>query len=273
MTMSTSALYSIRMRAASGGQHLSGVERIVPLMLLDETVQSCLERAWTKDRGPDTVAVTVEPLEREMVRELISLDLRDLRVDSICDCRKAALLVLQAVGVSLPAALEAMRLLDRGPSSSGTVMRGAMIMDAQSGKRLERDQDRGLRVSRFDWSAEAYGMIDCELRRIGLLHFRTREALALATKAAHASGMLAELCWSDDGDYTAGYVASRGLGYVRLPKLKQVGSTRGGRAFFVDPSMCDLNAFSVYLQSCPVLIADIGRCIAAADIESVLRGS
>jgi 6-carboxyhexanoate--CoA ligase len=272
MTMSTSPLYSIRMRAASGGQHLSGAERIVPAALLDKTVQTCLERAWTKDRSPDTVAVTVEPVESGAVRELTALDLCDLQVSGISNCRSAAAMLLKASGVFLPAAIEATRLLDRGPSTSGTSMRGAMIMDVRSGERLEKDRDRGLRVSRFDWSSGAYGMIDLELRRMGLLHFRTREALALATKAAHAPGMVAELCWSDDGDYTAGYVASRGLGYVRLAQLKEAGSTSGGRAFFIDPSTCDLDAFAAYLSLCPVLITDIGRCIAASDIGTVLRG-
>jgi len=95
-------------------------------------------------------------------------------------------------------------------------MRGAMIIDARTGDRMEPDQERGVRASRFDWTDDALEAINRKLAVIGLTHFRTREALALATKVAHAPGMVAELCWSDDPDYTAGYVASRATGYVRF---------------------------------------------------------
>ena len=82
-----------------------------------------------------------------------------------------------------------------------------------------------------------------KLAAIGLTHFRTREALALATKVAHAPGIIAELCWSDDPDYTAGYVASPRIGYVRFPVLKLPDDPRGGRVFFVDRNTLDIEAF------------------------------
>ena len=35
-------------------------------------------------------------------------------------------------------------------------------------------------------------------------------------------GVVAELCWSDDPDYTTGYVAGKNIGYVRIkPIYKQ----------------------------------------------------
>jgi 6-carboxyhexanoate--CoA ligase len=45
---------------------------------------------------------------------------------------------------------------------------------------------------------------------------------------------LAELCWSDDPDYTTGYVASKNLGYVRIKPLKEPNNPLGGRVYFVE---------------------------------------
>jgi 6-carboxyhexanoate--CoA ligase len=143
-----------------------------------------------------------------------------------------------------------------------------MIMDAQSGERLEPDRERGVRASRFDWSDNAGHEISHRLAALGLAHFRTREALALATKAAHAPGMVAELCWSDDPDYTAGYAASLRTGYVRFPFLKQVGDAKGGRAFFVNRDVLDRDMLLGYLQQEAVLITDIGECRAAMEPEA-----
>ncbi len=149
-------------------------------------------------------------------------------------------------------------------------MRGAMIMDARTGERLEPDRSRGIRVSRFDWSDEALRSITEELARLGLTHFRTREALSLATKVAHSPGIVAELCWSDDPDYTAGYVASREYGYVRLPLLKEAGKAGGGRAFFVDRQGFEPDVFIAYLTRQPVVITAVGRCSRTRDMTTAL---
>jgi 6-carboxyhexanoate--CoA ligase len=139
-------------------------------------------------------------------------------------------------------------------------MRGAMIMDAQTGERLEPDPERGVRVSRFDWSDETKEKMRYLLAGIGLTHFRTIEALSLATKVAHAPGMAAEICWSDDPDYTAGYVASLTTGYVRFPCLKEQGDEKGGRAFFVRRDETEVDLLIRYLQTEAVLIVDPGVC-------------
>jgi 6-carboxyhexanoate--CoA ligase len=163
--------------------------------------------------------------------------------------------------------MNALNLLSNGAAPFGIIMRGAMIIDAVSGERLEPDHERGIRASRFDWTGEALDTMTKRLAAIGLTHFRTREALALATKVAHAPGIIAELCWSDDPDYTAGYVASPRTGYVRFPELKIPGDSTGGRVFFVDRNTLDIEAFIRYLQLEPVLIVDGGICRKPVDPE------
>ncbi len=262
-------LYSIRMRASANGRHLSGAERLAERPDLAGVARTFIERALSKGATPAKVVLTIDEIEPSEIRRVRALDLTSLQAADLGECREQVRKLLADAGVGPQAVEAAFHNLDAGPSQSGGNMRGAMIMDAATGDRLEPDRERGVRASRFDWSDGAASEIDRELGRHGLTHFRTREALALATKVAHAPEMVAELCWSDDPDYTAGYVASRRIGYVRLSRLKQEGVPTGGRAFFVRRDACDLEGLLRYLQEVPVLIAAAGLVRPAASIEEV----
>jgi len=256
----TDLLYSIRMHASQRGKHISGAERIAVPGQVHRIADEFLARAFSKRSTPDEIIITVESLRGVKPRALTALDIVSMNIPDMCGGHASAIQVLQKAGVSEQAAQAAVSLLRRGAAPSGENMRGAMLMDARSGERLEPDQERGIRVSRFDWSEDALERIKRGLESAGLVHHRTREALALATKVAHAPGMVAELCWSDDPDYTAGYAASIGLGYVRFPYLKQHGDPKGGRVFFVNRDIIDQDALIMYLESDPVLIMEIGEC-------------
>ncbi len=251
------------MRASIGDRHVSGGERIVNRAKIERTVEELVERAMRKGCTRDQIAVTVEPLTDTLIHHLTALDVITLSAPDIQAGRNAASRMLQETGVSAQAVHAAISHLSTGAALSGGNMRGAMIMDSQRGERLEPDKERGVRASRFDWSEEAGEKITCQLAALGLNHFRTREALALATKVASAPGIVAELCWSDDPDYTAGYVASVGTGYVRVPFLKLLGESKGGRAFFVDRDTLDMDALMRYLEKEAALITNIGKCRAA----------
>jgi len=260
-------LYSIRMRASVREQHISGAERIVPEDRLGETVSALVARASSKGCPPDQIVITVDSLKDIVPLHQPALDVIMLEIPDVRTGRETASRILQRLGVSVRAIEIAMTQLDRGASPSGNNMRGAMVLDASTGERLERDRERGVRASRFDWSDEGERKISRLLADAGLTHFRTREALALATKVAHAPGMVAELCWSDDPDYTAGYVASLAMGYVRFPVLKRKGNGKGGRAFFVGPGTFEIEAFLTYLQAKPVLINEAGQYRQVPDPE------
>ncbi len=260
-------LYSIRMRASSGDRHISGAERIVAFGNVDTTVRDLIARATGKGCRPDRIMVTVDHLMDTAIQRLTALDLITLAVPDAESGRSAASQVLRGAGVSAQAASAAIKYIGTGASARGGTMRGAMIMDARTGERLEPDAERGVRASRFDWSDEAAEKIRCLLAGIGLTHLRTIEALALATKVAHAPGMAAELCWSDDPDYTAGYVASLETGYVRFPFLKEQGDEKGGRAFFINRDGTNIDSLIEYLQTTAVLIVDTGTCKPEIDPE------
>jgi len=129
-------------------------------------------------------------------------------------------------------------------------MGGAMLLCAVTGQRLDTTGSRGVRVSRMDIGNEQ--VFITQLAEGGINNTHVREALVLASKVAAAPGMVAELCWSDDPEYTTGYVASAG-GYIRIPHCKPLGSLLGGRVFFVQPAT-EVEGIIDYLQHQPVLV-------------------
>ncbi len=265
--MDQTNLYSVRMRASAGGKHISGAERLVPHDKITVAVHELMTRAEEKIRKPDDIVLHIESLGNRPPKEVIALDLVTVNASDVISGRGMASRVLQTAGVSEKAAELALRHLSEGAAPSGGNMRGAIIMDSRSGERLEPDQERGIRAARFDWSEDAAREIAESLTAIGLTHYRTAEALALATKVSHGPGVAAELCWSDEPDYTAGYVASRQTGYVRFPLLKHKGETHGGRVFFVDRNELNLNRLIDYLQTEVVLINAVGTCGTALEPE------
>jgi 6-carboxyhexanoate--CoA ligase len=80
----------------------------------------------------------------------------------------------------------------------------------------------------------------------------------LSAKVTSAPGIVAELCWSDDPAYTAGYVSAPGLGYRRISAMKAQGDPLGGRVFFVNPSKVQAEDFVSYLEKQPVLFEEMG---------------
>lgn len=251
-------LYSIRMHAHSGGTHLSGAERIVAETDLERTASCLLRRAMTHARGrAERVQITVDALDPEAIGRGTLPDLTTVAVADYLQGRAAALDLLVEAGVAAAAARSAMETLAAGAAPGGGVMRGAMLVDAVSGERLEPDRARGVRVSRMDLTVAAERELRERLQKAGLDNPHVREALVLAGKVLGGPGVVAELCWSDDPDYTAGYVCSAERGYVRFPHLKPVGDPLGGRAFFLRPGL-DPQALIDYLERAALLVDEVG---------------
>ena len=237
-------LYSVRMRAAQGGphekggHHISGAERIVKLEEVGAIAQSLANRALHHSKGTaDFINITVDLIPPEKIRYIDCLKVEEHKTSCISESHQLATELLQCPNISKAAVHKAISLL-KGLDKS---MRGAMLVDAITGERLDTG-DRGVRVSHMD-SFDSYALGDNE---------HMREALVLASKVQSADGIVGELCWSDDPDYTVGYVACNGV-YHRIPNMKKLGSNIGGRIFFV---RSDIDSESVieYLESAPVLV-------------------
>ena len=239
-----SELYSVRMRAAQGGphekggHHISGAERIVKLEEVGAIAQSLADRALHHSKGTaDFINITVDLIPPEKIRYIDCLKVEEHKTSSISESHQLAIDLLDDPAISKTAVHKAISMLKRLDRS----MRGAMLVDAITGERLDTG-NRGVRVSHMD-SFDSYALGDNE---------HMREALVLASKVQSADGIVGELCWSDDPDYTVGYVACNGV-YHRLPNMKEFGSDIGGRIFFV---RSDIDSESVieYLERTPVLV-------------------
>ena len=237
-------LYSVRMRAAQGGphekggHHISGAERIVKLDEVGSIAQSLAERALHHSKGTaDFINITVDLIPPEKITYIDCLKVEEHKTSSISESHQLATDLLQGPNISETAVQKAISLL-KGLDKS---MRGAMLVDAITGARLDTG-DRGVRVSHMD-SFDSHALGDNE---------HMREALVLASKVQSADGIVGELCWSDDPDYTVGYVACNGV-YHRIPNMKELGSNIGGRVFFVRSNI-DSESVIEYLERAPVLV-------------------
>ncbi len=232
--MKQKKLYSIRMHASSDKGHLCGAERVVPKELLHVISAGMVDRAMEReDEGLVSVSISVDAVESGSVHKISLLPIQTVNTESPERAEEEALRLLTTAGVSRYAARRALKAIASGPSPQGGNMRGSMILHAERGDRLEPDPERGVRVSRMDLTSEAREDLWRLLERRDMRHPRVLEAVVLASKVAAVPGIIAEVCRSDDPNYTTGYVASPSLGYVRIPNMKQSGDALGGRAIFV----------------------------------------
>ncbi|MFA9518613.1 6-carboxyhexanoate--CoA ligase [Halopenitus sp. H-Gu1] len=257
----TSDAFSVRMRASAGDEHVSGAETIIAHDEADETTgtdavsdkvasaaESMVQRALEHPRGnPDDVTVTVERLSRPP-RCVEALPVVTLDVDDADESREVARELLARADITDGAVTRGFDVL-----RSDTAERGAGLVDAADGSRLDPIPARGVRATNIGTSDAGRDALDVVITKQEVASPETvREAVVLATTIAHAPGTRAELCWSDDPDYAAGYVATPEA-YYRFPVLKPDGVTEGGRAIFVAPGAPVVKVVD-YLETQPVLV-------------------
>ncbi len=247
-------MWNVRMRASRKGRknqtelHISGAETICRAGEIDRTASRFLQRAITHPRGrPDRVVLTIEDLPHD-IRSIPMLDVKTIGVLTPEDAWQMIYDSLLRLAVSPAAARAARRVL-----TGKRQMRGAALIDAKTGKRLEPDRQRGVRVSRLGIDPDTRTPIGRMLNRRKINSDTVREALTLASKVAGHPSIVAEVCISDDPDYTTGYLAARSLGYLRVPNIKPMGALHGGRVFFLKPDG-DVEKVIHYLQREAVLI-------------------
>jgi 6-carboxyhexanoate--CoA ligase len=252
-------LYSIRMHATRGGDHLSGAERIADGPDLERLAADMVRRAMNHVGGTaDAVRLSLDLIPHGQWCFGRLPDVSTRIVDSYLEGRRIACRLLEESGVTGSAARAAITDIDGGAAPGGGNMRGAMLVDAESGERLETDPARGVRASRMDLTPAAERQLRSLLAEAGLDNEHVREAMVLSAKVLATPGIVAELCWSDDPDYTAGYVAFPAGGYRRLTHLKPAGDSRGGRAFFLRRAGLDLDAVLHHLEKSVMLIDTVG---------------
>jgi len=257
LPMDDRSLFSIRMHAASGTRHLCGAERIVHGDGLGEAAGNMVDRAMKHGPGVlSSIAIQIDPIAPDTLRRIPLLPIHTVRSAGPEEADREVCRLLADAGVSGKAARESLAAVDHGAAPDGGNMRGAMIVHGATGERLEPDRARGVRVTRIDAAREARERLKDYLQKLGIGHPRVMEAVLIASKVAAIPGIIAELCRSDDPDYTTGYVASRHLGYVRLEHMKRQGDPLGGRAFFV-ASRAAVPGIIEALETIPYLVSEI----------------
>lgn len=254
--------YSIRMRSAKSGTHVSGAEGIYDRSDIIEVVKEYTERALIHEKGrADEIRLIIEEL-KERPRKISTLPLCTLNTRNPEQVRKSVFRMLSSIGITERAIEEAFNSL-----AMGITMRGAMLMDIE-GVRLEPDLLRGVRVTRMGITKNAEALLSKQLVKLGLDNDTVKEALILASKVNKYPMVLGELCISDDPNYTTGYVASRAYGYIRLPHIKKRGVPYGGRTFFITGG--EVKDLIKYLQATPVIVDRVKPCEGSLTLKEIL---
>ncbi len=253
-----------RVRKKSPDLHISGAEGIYEQALTGEVIERYIKRAMNHSRGrPDRIHIKIERISTAP-NKIRSLPIATVSCRSNEHAQRYIWELLSLAGASAVATQNAMKVV-YGP----VVMRGASLIGAGSGRRIEPDRQRGVRVSRLGIGRDASDVLSRVLDKACINSDTVREALILASKVACCVEVIAELCVSDDPDYTTGYASSRKFGYVRVPNIKKRGERCGGRVFFVRDNIVPEKVIA-FLEKKPVLIDDVSECLGVLSINEII---
>lgn len=244
--------------------HISGAEGIFHERKRARIVGEYIKRAMDHPRGtPDSIVITIERIQRAptMVR---MAPVTTLRNNSVPEATESIKKILRASGISAKAVKNALKVV-----YGDETMRGASLICAGSGRRVEPDKKRGVRATCFGVSGAAERSLAVMLAEQGLNNTTVKEALLLASKVVSCRSVLAELCVSDDPHYTTGYVSTRSYGYVRIPRIKKKGEKKGGRVFFVEDD-ADIGALIEFIEKTPVIVNRITECRGMRRIDEII---
>jgi 6-carboxyhexanoate--CoA ligase len=228
--------YNIKMRAEKNLRHISGAERIVSYDAIQEAVMHLSQRALQHINGaPDDISITVRKIT-DAVSIIPALPVSEPESHSPADARSILQWELKRLELHHQHILDVFYSLQN--------MRGAALLHIRSLERMEPDQQRGIRATCMDYLGNQCGAKN-----------HMKEALCLASKVATCPFIMAELCMSDDQDYTTGYFASKSRGYMRLANIKEKGDPRGGRLFLFNGLEANVQECIRYLEEIPILVA------------------
>lgn len=244
--------------------HISGAEGIYDEKDIAKIVREYANRALSHQKGrPDSVVISMEEIKSKPWT-VQSLKVSTLSCRSPLQARTLVRKLLISSGVSDAAIRTAFAV-----TGSANTMRGAALVLSGSGIRIEPDKERGIRVSRLGINRSATTLLSRALARQGLNNSTVKEALILASKVAACGQVTAELCISDDPEYTTGYVSSVRHGYVRIPHIKKKGEKKGGRVFFLEED-AEIDSVIGFLEKTPVIINSLSACYGVRTINEII---
>ena len=230
--------------------HVSGAERIVTADDLTRTVTEMEHRAWTHPKGqPDDIVISIHRVKDNSIRYIPALPRETRHTRTVSEAHHTITTILHTIGV--PVADQALKTLThiRG-------MRGAILLDADTGERRDTNGCRGVRVTAVDNDMPTCAPATLGISNSELTKSYYSEALTLASKVQSHPAVCAEVCISDDPDYTTGYISTP-EGYIRIDNIKPAGSPQGGRVFLVRGTDDEIANCIDYLENTPVIVQGI----------------
>ena len=230
--------------------HVSGAERIVTADDLTRTVTEMEHRAWTHPKGqPDDIVIRIHRVKDNSIRYIPALPRETRHTRTVSEAHHTITTILHTIGV--PVADQALKTLThiRG-------MRGAILLDADTGERRDTNGCRGVRVTAVDNDMPTCAPATLGISNSELTKSYYSEALTLASKVQSHPAVCAEVCISDDPDYTTGYISTP-EGYIRIDNIKPAGSPQGGRVFLVRGTDDEIANCIDYLENTPVIVQGI----------------
>lgn len=228
--------------------HISGAEGIYEEAEILKIVREYSERALNHPRGkPDNIVITIEKI-KQRPKKIQLLPVITHNCSFPGEAKKIIYQTLSSIDISKRCIDNSFKVLN-----SKEIMRGASLILKESGIRVEPDKERGIRVSRLGIEKTAEKELKKKLSRMKINTTTVKEALILASKVASHPDIIAEICISDDPDYTTGYIASRHFGYIRIPNIKRSKQKHGGRVFIIEEDV-DINKLIKYLEKTPTMI-------------------
>lgn len=240
-------LYSIKMRASKNDKqkevHISGAEKIISEKEINNVANLLIKRAVSHPKGKaDFINIKIKNINEENIITLDALKVTTIKTATPENGKEKIIEILNNLGISN--GINILELLKNSFS-----LRGAMIIDVNKLERLDKNIQRGVRATNMDCINSHYSFSHNKN------HYN--EAIVLATKVINAPGIIAEICISDDPDYTTGYIASKKFGYIRITNIKELGSENGGRIFLYNGKKDDIDKTIEYLENQHVMVQNI----------------
>lgn len=236
-------MYSLKMRSSVNFQgkevHVSGAEKIIREENLEKNILEMLRRALSHTRGKaEMINLKVEKLDDKCIKQINALPVYEIDSSNPSEAKMFITEMLKYIGIiNTDFVFETLRL--------SYDLRGAAIFGLKSNHRIDSAYTRGVRATYMDYENSETSYKD-----------QFKEAIVLATKVAHAPGIIGEICISDDPECTTGYFASKSLGYIRIYNIKNIGDCNGGRVFIHNED-CKLEKTIDFIQNEKVIVCNI----------------
>lgn len=238
------SIYSVKMRASRDNNHISGSEKLVDRSFIGDCVSYMVERGMNHEKGrPDFMNIKVEEINEQDILHLQALPVTTREVESVEEGMSVVDGFLRNLGVhNIDGVMECLK--------KTYSMRGAMLLNVDTMAAMEPDNKRGIRATYMDRENSVEAIARGQKDHYG-------EAIVLASKVINAPGIIGEICISDDPAYVTGYVASKETGYVRITKMKEMGSELGGRIFLFRGDEVVAEKTIHFLEKQPVIVEGV----------------